>query len=126
MKESRRRINNLGFFEEVNVATSKGVDEAHMNVDVDVKERAAGTFSVGFGYSSVDGFVGQGSVTQENFLGRALKLNLAGSLGVITSYSIHYTKLYEGFCGQRIQSENAGEAASSPAGGSGHPEGARR
>jgi outer membrane protein insertion porin family len=81
MKESRRKINNLGFFEEVNVATSKGSDEAHMNVDVDVKERPTGTFSVGFGYSSVDGFIGQGSVTQENFLGKALKLNLAGSLG---------------------------------------------
>ncbi|HEY7746447.1 MAG TPA: outer membrane protein assembly factor BamA, partial [Desulfuromonadales bacterium] len=65
MKESRRRVNNLGFFEEVNVATSKGSDEAHMNIDVDVKERPTGTFSVGFGYSSVDGFIGQGSVTQD-------------------------------------------------------------
>jgi len=95
MKESRRRINNLGFFEEVNVATSKGSDEAHMNVDVDVKERATGTFSVGFGYSSVDGFVGQGSVTQENFLGRALKLNLAGSLGgKSTTYQLGLTDPY--------------------------------
>jgi len=95
MKESRRRINNLGFFEEVNVATSKGADEAHMNVDVDVKERATGTFSVGFGYSSVDGFVGQGSVTQENFLGRALKLNLAGSLGgSSTTYQVGLTDPY--------------------------------
>jgi outer membrane protein insertion porin family len=95
MKESRRRINNLGFFEEVNVATSKGSDEAHMNVDVDVKERPTGTFSVGFGYSSVDGFIGQGSVTQENFLGRALKLNLAGSLGgKSTTYQLGLTDPY--------------------------------
>jgi len=95
MKESRRRINNLGFFEEVDVATSKGSDEAHMNVDVDVKERPTGTFSLGFGYSSVDGFIGQGSVTQENFLGRALKLNLAASLGgKSTTYQLGLTEPY--------------------------------
>lgn len=95
MKESRRRINNLGFFEEVNVTTSKGTDEAHMNVDVDVKEKPTGTFSLGFGYSSVDGFIGQGSVTQENFLGRGLKLNLAGSFGgKSTTYQVGLTDPY--------------------------------
>lgn len=95
MKESRRRINNLGFFEEVDVATSKGSDEAHMNVDVDVKERPTGTFSLGFGYSSVDKFIGQGSVSQENFLGRALKLNLAASLGgKSTTYQFGLTEPY--------------------------------
>ncbi|PLX85979.1 MAG: outer membrane protein assembly factor BamA [Desulfuromonas sp.] len=81
IKESRSKIRNLGFFDEVSVATSRGSDEAHMNVDVEVKERPTGTFSLGFGYSSVDGFIGQGSVSQDNFLGRALRLNLAGSFG---------------------------------------------
>jgi outer membrane protein insertion porin family len=95
MKESRRRINNLGFFEEVNVTTAKGTDEAHMNVDVAVKERPTGTFSVGFGYSSVDGFIGQGSVTQENFLGRAWKLNAAGAVGgKSTTYQLGLTDPY--------------------------------
>ncbi len=81
LKTSRQRINNLGFFEEVKVSTSKGSDEGHMNLDVEVKERPTGTFTLGFGYSSVDGILGQGSVQQDNFLGRALKLNLAGSFG---------------------------------------------
>ncbi len=81
IKKSRRKINNLGFFEEVNVTTAKGSDESHMDVHVDVKERPTGTFSLGFGYSSVDKFIGQGSVSQDNFLGRALKLNLAASFG---------------------------------------------
>jgi len=95
LKDSRRRINNLGFFEEVNVATSKGADEAHMDVDVDVKERPTGTFSIGFGYSSVDGLIGQGSITQDNFLGKALKLNLAGSFGgKSTTYQVGLTDPY--------------------------------
>lgn len=95
LKRSKARINNLGFFEAVDVTTSEGSDQSHVNVDVNVKERATGTFSVGAGYSSVDGFVGQGSVTQENFLGRGWKLNLAASLGGdSTTYQIGLTDPY--------------------------------
>lgn len=81
MKNSRRRINNLGFFEEVNLTTGRGVDDAHMEVEVDVKEKPTGSFSVGAGFSSVDGLMLQGSLSQDNFLGRALRFDLAASLG---------------------------------------------
>jgi len=95
LKRSKARINNLGFFEAVDVTTSEGSDQGHVNVDVNVKERSTGTFSIGAGYSSVDGFVGQGSITQENFLGRGWKLNLAASLGGdSTTYQIGLTDPY--------------------------------
>jgi outer membrane protein insertion porin family len=95
LKRSKARINNLGYFETVDVTTSDGSDRNHVNVDVNVKERSTGTFSVGAGYSSVEGFVGQGSVTQENFLGRGWKLNLAGSVGgESTTYQIGLTDPY--------------------------------
>jgi outer membrane protein insertion porin family len=95
LKRSKARINNLGFFEAVDVSTSSGSAEDKMNVNVNVEERATGTFSVGAGYSSVDGFVGQGSITQENFLGRGLRLNLAGSMGSkSTSYQLGVTDPY--------------------------------
>lgn len=81
IKDSRRRINNLGFFEEVNLSNQRGRDDSHMDINVEVKERPTGTFSVGAGYSSVDGVIGQGSISQDNFLGKAWKLNLAGSFG---------------------------------------------
>jgi outer membrane protein insertion porin family len=95
LKRSKARINNLGFFEAVDVNTSAGSDDNHMNVDVNVKERSTGTFSVGAGFSSVDGIVGQGSITQENFLGRGWKLNLAASVGGESStYQIGLTDPY--------------------------------
>ncbi len=95
LKRSKARINNLGFFEAVNVSTSAGSEKSLMNVDVNVKERATGTFSIGGGYSSVDGFVAQGSITQENFLGRALRLNLAASYGSSsTTYQLGVTDPY--------------------------------
>jgi outer membrane protein insertion porin family len=95
LKRSKARINNLGFFEAVDVTTSEGSSQSQVNVDVNVKERATGTFSVGAGYSSVDGLIAQGSVTQENFLGRGLRLNLAASLGgESTTYQIGLTNPY--------------------------------
>jgi outer membrane protein insertion porin family len=81
MKNSRRRINNLGFFEEVNLTTGRGVDDAHMDVEVDLKEKATGSFSIGAGFSSVDGLLLQGSLSQDNFLGRALRFDLSAALG---------------------------------------------
>ncbi|MCK4536066.1 MAG: outer membrane protein assembly factor BamA [Desulfuromonadales bacterium] len=95
LKRSRARINNLGYFEAVDITTSKGSDENHINIDINVKERPTGTFSIGAGYSSVDGFVGQGSITQENFLGRGWRLSLAASVGGESStYQIGLTDPY--------------------------------
>ena len=95
LKRSKARINNLGYFEAVDISTSEGSDQTKMNVDVNVEERPTGTFSVGAGYSSVDGFVAQGSLTQENFLGRGWRLNLAASVGGESStYQIGITDPY--------------------------------
>ncbi|MEJ2520382.1 MAG: outer membrane protein assembly factor BamA [Desulfuromonadales bacterium] len=95
LRRSKVRINNLGYFEAVDIKTSPGSDEQKMNVDVNVEERATGTFSVGAGYSSVDGFVAQGSITQENFLGRGWRLNLAASVGGESStYQLGLTDPY--------------------------------
>jgi outer membrane protein insertion porin family len=81
LKKSKQNVMNLGFFEEANITTAKGRSDNLLNLNVDVKEKATGTFSVGGGYSSLDGFVGQGSVQQTNFLGLGLKANASVSIG---------------------------------------------
>jgi len=81
LKRSKQNLNNLGYFEEVNLTTVKGSADNKLNMNVDVKEKATGTFSVGGGYSSVDGFIGQGSVQQSNLFGMGLKANAAVSFG---------------------------------------------
>lgn len=92
---SRRQINKLGFFEEINIDTSKSDDEKVMDVDIDLVEKPTGTFSIGAGYSSVDHFIFQGSVSQANFLGRGYKLNLSGSFGAnSTLYNLGFTNPY--------------------------------
>ncbi len=81
LKRSKQNLMNLGFFEEANIATAKGSASNKLNVNVDVKEKPTGTFSIGGGYSSLDGFIGQGSIQQANFLGMGLKANLSASIG---------------------------------------------
>jgi outer membrane protein insertion porin family len=95
MKRSKQNLMNLGFFEEANIATAKGSASNKLNVSVDVKEKPTGTFSIGGGYSSLDGFIGQGSIQQANFLGLGLKANLSASIGGSSStYAVGLTDPY--------------------------------
>ena len=95
LSEANRRIRNLGFFEEVQVTDRPGSAEDLSVVEVSVEERLTGTFSIGLGYSSVDKLMAQGSITQENFLGRGLDLSLSGSIGSkSTTYSLSVSDPY--------------------------------
>jgi outer membrane protein insertion porin family len=95
MKRSKQQLMNTGYFEEATIATVKGSSANKLNVDVNVKEKPTGTFSIGGGYSSLDGIIGQGSVQQANFLGLGLKANLSGSLGGKSqTYSLGLTDPY--------------------------------
>ncbi|MCM2356572.1 MAG: outer membrane protein assembly factor BamA [Geobacteraceae bacterium] len=95
LKKSKQNLMNLGFFEEANISTAKGSAANKLNVNVEVKEKPTGTFSIGAGYSSLDGLIGQGSVQQANFLGLGLKANAAASLGGKTqTYNVGLTDNY--------------------------------
>jgi outer membrane protein insertion porin family len=88
LKRTKQNLNNLGFFEEVNISTAKGSAENKLNLNAEVKEKSTGKFSIGGGYSSADGIIGQASIQQDNFLGLGLKAILSGSFG---SKSSNYT-----------------------------------
>ncbi|MCW8893345.1 MAG: outer membrane protein assembly factor BamA [Deltaproteobacteria bacterium] len=95
VKDANRRVRNLGYFDEVNVTNKPGSEDNQTILDVGVTERPTGTFSIGLGYSSVDKLIAQGSVTQDNFLGRGLKLSVSGSLGsTSTTYSLGISDPY--------------------------------
>ncbi len=68
-RRSVQRIQNLGFFEDVNVKIQPGVDPNSVIMEIDVKEKRTGTFGIGAGYSSQDGIIGMVSVSDTNFRG---------------------------------------------------------
>jgi len=95
IRKSKQALMNLGYFEDATIATARGSAEDRMNLNVEVKEKPTGTFSIGAGYSSIDKFVAQGSIQQANFMGLGLKLNASASIGgTSTTYSLGLTDPY--------------------------------
>ncbi len=86
LKRSYERINNLGFFESVDMVPQPRGEEKIVDVDVKVKERPTGFFSVGGGYSSQDKFIATADITQGNLFGRGQYIKLKGELGGKSAY----------------------------------------
>lgn len=93
IKRSTRNLQRLGFFEDVQIQTRKGSDEDLMVLDIQVKERATGTFSMGAGYSSEDGAFGVFEVSQDNLFGRGQKVKASAKIGgTATRYDLRFVE----------------------------------
>ncbi len=77
---SKRRITALGFFENVVVSTKRGSSDEFVEVNVEVTERPTGTFQIGAGFSSVENFIAQAQISQNNLFGRGQTLALQAQL----------------------------------------------
>ena len=81
LKKSNQNLHRLGFFEDVEVQTRKGTQDDLMVLDLNVKERPTGSFSIGAGYSSFDSAIGTFTVAQNNLFGLGQKLEATGMFG---------------------------------------------
>jgi outer membrane protein insertion porin family len=79
--QSRNALQRTGYFEDVQLTTKKTDQPDTVDLLVDVKEGSTGTFSVGAGYSSGDGFIFNASVAEKNFLGRGQGVSGNFSIG---------------------------------------------
>ena len=70
LRRSQQRIRNLGYFETVNVTTDQGSAPDKVIINVDVSERSTGELSLGAGFSTADGPLGDIRLTENNLLGR--------------------------------------------------------
>jgi outer membrane protein insertion porin family len=91
LKRSYERINNLNYFDTVDIVPKPKYEEKVVDLDVRVKERPTGFLSIGGGYSSVDKFIATVDLTQGNLFGRGQYLKLKGELGGTSSlYEISF------------------------------------
>ena len=77
---SKRKLQQLGYFENVEFSTPRGSSDNQLNLNVSVKERPTGTFSVGAGFSSIENFILTASVSKQNFLGLGISGFLSAEL----------------------------------------------
>lgn len=80
-RRSMQRIYNLGYFEDVNVKLNPGKEPNSVEVEIAVVEMNTGTFGIGAGYSSADGFVGMISIGDKNFRGTGDSVNIRWEFG---------------------------------------------
>ena len=80
MRRSKERVTALGFFETVDVTQKPGSEDDKIVLQVEVKEKATGTFQVGLGFSNVENFIFTAQVSQNNFLGWGQSVSASAQL----------------------------------------------
>lgn len=98
---AERRLNDLGYFERVNVATEQGSAPDRVIVTVRVQDQPTGEFSFGVGASLEGGPSADVSVSERNFLGRGQFVRaVVGGGEDNRRYQFSFTEPY--FLGRRI------------------------
>ena len=85
IKESERHIRGTGLFDNIEIKIDEMVGTNKTEVDVGVTERSTGQFTVGAGFSSLDGAIGSIGIKESNLFGEAKELSL--NLGLSTRKS---------------------------------------
>ena len=96
INRSRERLNRLGFFSEVNIETpSVSGTTDQVDVNVSVAEKSTGNIMLGAGFSSSEGLVLSGSVSQSNVFGTGNRLSAQINSGSVnTVYALSFTNPY--------------------------------
>ena len=74
LRRSRQRIQNLSFFESVDIKTEQGSAADKILIKVRVSEKSTGELSFGAGFSTTDGVLGDIRLRERNLLGRGQDL----------------------------------------------------
>src|SRR5262249_41283586 len=92
---SKAHIQALGYFEKVDVSTKRGSTDEFIEVNVEVAEKPTGTFQIGAGFSSVENFIAQAQISQNNLFGRGQTLALQAQLsGLRQLFSLRFIEPY--------------------------------
>ena len=96
VRESRNRLQRLGFFDEVNIETPAVPGSPdQVDVKVSVKERPTGSLLAGIGYSQSDGVSFQARISEDNFFGTGKKVALGfNTSSANTLYELTYDNPY--------------------------------
>ncbi len=92
IRQSEKNLRSIGLFDNVDIKYEELGGTNKSNLDVEVTERSTGEFSVGGGYSSLDGAMANIAIKESNLFGQAKELSL--DLGISTrrsSIDLKYT-----------------------------------
>ncbi|MCP3101407.1 outer membrane protein assembly factor BamA [Myxococcus sp. K15C18031901] len=85
VRRSKERVTALGFFETVEITQRPGSKDDTIVLQVEVKEKATGTFQVGLGFSNVENFIFTAQISQNNFLGWGQSVSASAQISGLRS-----------------------------------------
>ncbi len=101
LKRTEQRLNNLGFFEKVDIQRKPGATDDRTDLDVEVKEKSTGEITFGAGFSTVDGPLIDLGLRERNFLGAGQDFRARATIGGRRkNYDIGVTEPY--FLGREL------------------------
>jgi outer membrane protein insertion porin family len=96
VKRSRDRIQSLGYFQDkLEIAQKPGSAPDKVVLETNLEERSTGQLQVSAGYSSLEKFIINASITQSNFMGKGQEVRLSTDYSVYSkSVSLGFTEPY--------------------------------
>jgi len=95
LRRSRQRIQDLGFFETVDLRTLPGSSPDRTRLEVEVAEKSTGELSFGAGFSTSDGPLGDIRLSERNLLGRGQSLTASFQISARTQeIDLSFTEPY--------------------------------
>jgi outer membrane protein insertion porin family len=95
LRRSQQRIRNLGYFSKVEVLKKPGSSKDKTVIEVEVEEQSTGELSIGAGFSTSSGLLGEVKLSERNLLGRGQ--HVAAKVMVsqrAQSYDLSFTEPY--------------------------------
>ena len=80
IETGRQNLMHTRYFKDVQMIPTRLADANMMNLDVKVEEQPTGELSGGFGWSSINGFMVDAGITENNFMGRGQIVQIKGSI----------------------------------------------
>lgn len=95
IQDSKRRIDRLGFFEKVTITNVPGTSPDKTVINVEVEERPTGELTLGAGFSSAEGAIGNLGLRERNFMGRGQDVGVSVGLSQRTQqFDLSFTEPY--------------------------------
>jgi outer membrane protein insertion porin family len=95
LRRTRERLQNLGFFSNVDIKTLPGSAPDKTVIEVNVEEQSTGELTLGAGFSTADGPLGMAGIRERNLLGKGQDLQLNGTLaGSGSRVALSFTEPY--------------------------------
>lgn len=95
LRRSEQRVKDLGYFETATITPEEGAQPDQTNLKVEVKEKSTGELSLGAGYSTTDGLLGDFSIRERNFMGKGQDVRVGATLSMrSTQFDFSFTEPY--------------------------------